>query len=155
MKIFRSHRLSEVPEKQGVLSNPYLNMARQPRDTSPELHELADAWFEQQFGLYFRSKALIGSGDLNQAKRYCDDKHVLVSIEPIGDYAFCYSPMCRDMYLHFKGIDSRRWQQDQVWQEMNSLQYQLVKNASWAAAVDSKCEIMMYAQAFKYQREAF
>lgn len=152
-KIFRAHRLSELHEQQGILVNPYLKMARQPRDSSDELHRLADAWFEQQFDLGFRSKTLFGSGDRSEAKLYCDEKHVLISIEPIDDYVLCYSPKCRDMFDHFQRVGCHPWHQDFVWQEMNSLQYQLVNNTSWDAAATSNCEIMMYAQKFKYRRE--
>lgn len=151
--LYRAHRLSEVPEQQGVLVNPYLNMARRPRDTSLALHELADAWFEQQFGLRFRSRALFCNGSRAEAEEYCDENHVLISIEPVGDYAICYSPKCPDMYRHFKRVGGHPWQLDKVWQELDSLQYQVVRNAYWGAAVTSGCEIMMYAQAFKYRRE--
>jgi hypothetical protein len=152
--LYRAHRLDEVPGQQGVLLNPYLNMARQPRDTSRDLHELADAWFEQQFGLRFRSRALFCSGNRTEAARYCDSKHVLISIEPIGDYAFCYSPLCPDMYEHFKRTGGHPWQEDKVWQELGSLRYQLIENAPWVAAAASGCEIMIFAQSFRYRHEA-
>lgn len=152
--LYRAHRLSEVPEEQGVLVNPYLDMARQPRDTSRELHELADAWFEKQFALRFRSRALFCNGNRAEAENYCDNNHVLISIEPIGDFKFCYSPNCPDMYLHFKRVGEHPWKQQNVWRELDSLQYQMVRNAHWGAAVDSGCEIMIYAREFRYRREA-
>ena len=151
--LFRAHRLSEVPEQQGLLLNPYLDMARNPRNTSRELHDLADAWFKHKFGVNFRSRALFCTGNRVEAEDYCDDNHVLISIEPVGDHAFCYSPNCTDMYRHFKRVSAHPWQQDKVWKELDSLQYQLVNNAPWSTAALSGCEIMMYAQVFKYRRE--
>jgi len=153
-KLYRAHRLTEVPDKEGMLINPYLNMARRPRDTSRELHEMADAWFEQKFGLRFRSRALFCSGNPHEAGDYCDNEHVLISLEPIGEYAFCYSPNCVDMYRHFKRLSSGRRQQDEVWQELESLEYRLVSNGSWDVAAASGCEITIFAHKFRYSRES-
>jgi hypothetical protein len=152
-KLYRAHRLDEVPDQQGVLVNPYLNMARRPRDTSVELHGLADAWFEEKCGLRYRSRTLFCNGNPHESADYCDEKHILISIEPVGPYTFCYSPSCVDMYRHFTRVGKRPWEQEQVWRELDALQYQ-VGAASWDKAADSGCEIMMYAQQFKYQRES-
>jgi hypothetical protein len=150
-KLYRAHRLDQVPDQQGVLVNPYLNVARRPRDTPSELHELADAWFEQEFGLRYRSRALFCFGNRPRAANFCDDNHVLIAIEPLGPYSFSYSPNCVDMYEHFKRIGAKPWQQEKVWPQLHSLHYQLGKD-SWDTAVDSGCEIMVYAQQFKYLR---
>lgn len=151
--LYRAHRRDEVHETQGILVNPYLQMARRPRDSSRELHELADEWFEQQFRLRFRSRTLFCSGSRAEAETYCDEGHVLISIEPLGDYEFCYSPACIDMYRHFKRIGSHPWQRTQVWNELTSLQYQRFNNKEWNHAAASGCEIMVYAREFKYRRE--
>jgi hypothetical protein len=103
-KIYRAHRLSQAPEPSGTFINPYLLAARRPLHSSIELHNLADSWFEDRFGMRFRSKALFGTGDICATYEYCDDLHGPISIEPVGDYQLCYSPSCKDMYRHFQSI---------------------------------------------------
>jgi hypothetical protein len=64
-------------------------------------HISADAWFESQFGVKYRSQALFVTGSWAAARLYAaSDKHV-VRIIPILPYRFCWSRSLRDLLEFF------------------------------------------------------
>lgn len=71
---------------------------RAPKTTVISIHQLANQWFEQQFGIPFRS-AINGTGDFRFASDYGD----VFQVFPTGDFKFCWSPKVRD----FVTIESR------------------------------------------------
>lgn len=72
-------------------------MDRVPRNMPKHLHEEADRWFEQHFGIKYRSQALFVSSSWNTARNYAfDDDHV-VRIIPTTPYRFCWSPELPDL----------------------------------------------------------
>jgi len=152
-KLFRAHRLSDLPAQSDKLQNPYVANERRPRDTPVELHSLTNNWFEKQFGLRFRSRTLFCSGNKEMAREYCDENHGLISIRPVGEFKLCYSPNCADLYRHFQRVGSHPWKQDEVWAQLESLDYQILENDSWDFAAASGCEIMIYSEQFIYRRE--
>jgi hypothetical protein len=152
-KLYRAHRLSDIASEQGEFENPYIILDRKPRESSMDLHLFADAWFTENFGIGFRSKAIFCTGSFHEMQEYCDPYHRAISINPVGSYTFCYSPNCPDMYRHFKRVGKFPWLKSHVWRELDNLGYQLVKDGSWDVAAESACEIMMIADSFRYKRE--
>jgi len=70
---------------------------RRPRNTPPEIHENADAWFEMKFGIKYRSQAIFLTGNHFVARAYAaSDKHVF-RIIPVGPYKYCWSTKIDDM----------------------------------------------------------
>lgn len=70
---------------------------RAPRNTPPEIHERADAWFEMKFGIKYRSQAIFLTSSQYTARGYAaSDKHVF-RIIPIGPYNYCWSTKIGDM----------------------------------------------------------
>jgi hypothetical protein len=136
-----------------VLRNPYLSVSRNPRDSSIELHRLADDWFFSKFKIRFRSAALFGNGNSSVVAKYVDADHRAISLMPRGEFTICYSPNCVDMYEHFKAIGRHPWSREKVFVELDSLDYMVGSDELWAGALQSGCEIMMYAQEFIYQHE--
>jgi len=72
--------------------------SRRPRDSSSSQHDAADAWFEQKFGVYARSKSLFASGNKHSLSDYGDTYIVL----PKGHMSVIWSPKVDDMYGHFE-----------------------------------------------------
>lgn len=70
---------------------------RAPRNTSPEMHALADAWFERRFGVKYRSQALFVTSSSFAARGYAETERHVVRVIPLGPYRYCWSPQVRDM----------------------------------------------------------
>lgn len=154
-KLFRAHDLKDVVSCSGKFLNPYLSVERRPLHSSPQLHALSNDWFEARFGLRFRSKTLFCTGNLYSIFEYCNDGRVPISISPIGDFKLCFSDKCKDMYRHFKSIGGFPLEKNQIWSELDSLNYQVIENISWQKAAEAGCEIMIFAHEFEYKRESF
>lgn len=71
---------------------------RQPKDLPISLHNRADQWFDEKFGIRYRSKAIFitGSEFIAQSHAY-SDQHV-VRIVPLSSYKFCWSPLIKDLF---------------------------------------------------------
>lgn len=76
---------------------------RNPKDTDIDMHNIADAWFQSEFGTRYRSNAVFASGSHAQAAEY---GHVY-AIFPCGKFKFCWSPDVADMTKEFKWISVR------------------------------------------------
>lgn len=70
---------------------------RRPRDMPIELHESADNWFAQRFGIQYRSQAVFVTGSKFIAQNYAKDSGFVARIIPVGDYNFCWSPRNSDL----------------------------------------------------------
>ncbi|WP_143451073.1 hypothetical protein [Janthinobacterium sp. BJB301] len=72
-------------------------MDRLPRNMSKHLHDEADRWFEQHFGIKYRSQALFVSSSWDTARNYASDDNHVVRIIPTTPYRFCWSPELADL----------------------------------------------------------
>jgi hypothetical protein len=68
--------------------------SRKPMTTNNEIHGLINDYFTRQFGEPFRN-ALFASGDRGHALGYGNK---VLSIFPIGEFTFVWSPEMSDMY---------------------------------------------------------
>lgn len=67
---------------------------REPLNSSKENQDIADEWFNEKFGIYFRSNHIaFAVSDSKQAGHY-GKKSIFI---PKGDFQFCWSPTIRDM----------------------------------------------------------
>jgi hypothetical protein len=73
---------------------------RRPKSSSQKVHELVDAWFQQQFGINGRSAALFATGELVDAQTYGR----VHAIFPIGSFEFLWSPDVSDLFFQ-TGLD--------------------------------------------------
>ena len=72
-------------------------MDRRPRDLALRLHEEANQWFDDKFGIRYRSQALFVTGSWTSARVYAaSDEHVM-RIIPLTPYRFCWSATLRDL----------------------------------------------------------
>lgn len=91
-KIYRGFSRPMPP---GEHINPFLTSPRNPTHTPKPIHEFADLWFKQKFGVSARSTTVICTTDLTQAKIYSNNGSIL-EINPIGAHSIIYSPYVRD-----------------------------------------------------------
>jgi len=81
-------------------------MDRRPRDLALQLHEEANQWFNNKFGIQYRSQALFVSGSWTSARAYAaSDEHV-VRIIPLTPYRFCWSSTLRDLLEYHASADN-------------------------------------------------
>lgn len=70
---------------------------REPRNTDKVVHQRADAWFEQRFGIRYRSQALLVTSSIFTAKLYAATARHVFRVIPLGPYKYCWSAKVRDM----------------------------------------------------------
>lgn len=96
------------------LENIFRNNPRAPIHTNESLHNAADEWFFEKFGVRARSSTLMCSTDLSQARGY----GATYSIAPIGHYKAIYSKEIKDFHeitahfpegAEFSASDIRTW----------------------------------------------
>lgn len=92
MKLYRGFG-RKVPS--GEYENPFIDTPRNPRDTPLNVHEYADNWFDEKFGIRARSTTIICSTDLAQAQQY-GVSGTVAEIIPLGDFFLIYSAEVRD-----------------------------------------------------------
>lgn len=91
MKIYRGFN---EPQNCSELENIFRNKPRTPINTSDLLHETADEWFFEKFGVPARSTTIICSTDISQARSY----GATYRITPIGPHKIIYSKEIRDFH---------------------------------------------------------
>ncbi len=151
--LYRAHTFPDGYSDTGQFENPYLKMPRKPR-TSPEwMHEAADHWFHNNFRTKFRSGALFGTGNIEQAKKYLTGDAVLISVWPTSPYKLCYSPDVYDLFntyvemcLDGEGVNSAKFMN-----QMGSLGYKFFENSGFEEATASGYEVMIAADTFGYK----
>jgi len=70
---------------------------RQPRNSSAEFHAVADQWFENRFGIAYRSRGLFLTSRLLSARSYAASPLHVVRVVPLSEYAYCWSPTISDL----------------------------------------------------------
>lgn len=119
---------------------------RLPSDTPLVLHDLADEWFFNKFGIRYRSNAVFATSVQSTARGYGQ----VYSVYPVGQFEFCYSPKYNDLtsYLSdaFEAYDvndvPESWLTRPLEKLLNNGDY---KSDSIVAAVKSESEVMIHA----------
>jgi len=91
---------------------------REPRDTPKFIHEYFDKELFKKFGWKPRSSGVFCTGDLKHAEEYGP----AVSVWPIGNFKYLWSPEVMDLYLevtHLRSKDPK---------EYDNLDYDLLKD---------------------------
>ncbi|WP_198120343.1 hypothetical protein [Massilia rhizosphaerae] len=79
---------------------------RIPRNMPQEIHDRADAWFNEKFGVRYRSQALFVTSSMFIATNYATTPENVVRVIPIGPYRYCWSKKCSDL-LFFKASENK------------------------------------------------
>lgn len=86
-----SNKLAAVAQ-----ANIYHDTPRAPIDTKKEVHEIADSWFFERFGIRARSSTLICTTNFEQARSY-GYTYKIIPVEPA---ILIYSPFVKDFLEH-------------------------------------------------------
>lgn len=115
------------------------------------VHQILKEWFEDRFGVDYRGSSLLCTGDAAIAAGYKTQSSTLISIEPIGNYAVCYSTECKDLFayyqFHWNAADTSP---EQIRTDMDSLGFVHMRNGGLAPAAASGNEVMLVAKHFRY-----
>ncbi len=95
MKIYRGF---SSPILSGLHKNPFRISPRRPRNTDEMIHTIADSWFYRRYGIYARSRCLLCSTCIEQAKIYAVPPENIMLISPVSPYTIIYSRRVCDMY---------------------------------------------------------
>jgi hypothetical protein len=153
MKLYRAHSSKYLSHASGTFENPNLARERRPRDTSIALHAAMGRWFNQKFGIDYRSKALFCTGSRKIASGYIDAHKFLIEVAPIGDYSLCFTSGCMDLFGHFQFAGRSDPENiNNVDHELDILQFVEKKNDGLTEAAQSGCEVMLFAHKFSYFR---
>jgi len=94
LAFFRGFSLKEPPQTPVLFRT---RKDRRPRDLHVDLHQQADEWFKNKFGVPYRSQAVFVTSSRFVAENYAADKGFVARIIPIGNYRFCWSPKNSDL----------------------------------------------------------
>ncbi|WP_175170401.1 hypothetical protein [Achromobacter kerstersii] len=149
--LFRAHSKKYLSGINGIIANPNLQRARQPRDTPVAVHEVLKGWFEDRFGVDYRGSSLFCTGDVAIAAGYKTQASVIIAIEPIGNYSLCYSTKCKDLFAYYQFY----WRitdasPDKMRADMDLLGFIHHHNDGLEAAAASGNEVMLVAEKFRY-----
>lgn len=139
-----------LPE--GEIHNPYLIAPRKPKDSNVDIHEFADQWFQQRFGVAARSSTIICSTDLFQAADFAESNGCLAIISPIGHSRFIYSPYVRDFLQYAtEGVTAT---QQSVWNWLDMQDYECAESLSDVNPIH-KGEVMVSCEVFHLRYAQF
>lgn len=71
---------------------------RKPIDTPEPIHNIINSWFLKRTGIPFRSASVFCTGDWTEARGYARGEGHVVTIMPVGEFNYCWSPVYDDMY---------------------------------------------------------
>lgn len=111
-------------------------------------------WFFGKFGVNYRNRALICSGDKDIARGYVKTgTSTLIEVMPLEPFSICFSANCLDLfgYFQFAGREVRE-DPHKVQMELESLEFVEYRNGGLDEAVASGNEVMVYAEYFAYRR---
>jgi hypothetical protein len=104
--------------------NKFYHASRVPINTSIEIHEAADRWFFEKFGIYARSSSLICTTDFSQANSY----GIAYRISPEPPSPMIYSHSVKDFLEHESDLDVLTEESIRAWLE--SQRFNLVYSTS-------------------------
>lgn len=109
---------------------------RTPKHLSIEKHNEVDKYFDEKFGIKFRSQSVFCTGDIKTASEYGK----VAIIEPIGEFEVCWSPICFDLIE----IEDFTWMTTEEFILENKYQIGNIQSA-----LESGNEIMLFCEKYK------
>lgn len=129
---------------------------RKPRDTSFEVHQIADQWFEKKFGIKYRSDHVVF---VTSNESIASDYGNAGIIIPIGDFSFCWTSQYEDIFYDKLNSSHIQFEMDLMADKNPVTKEQVIidilENAHYQdtnlkAAIDSQNEIMIHCQKYFY-----
>lgn len=82
------------------ISQPTVHATRKnrlPRDMQQYIHEAADNWFFESFGVRYRSQSIFLSSNINIVSAYAATPDHIARVIPLGPYRYCWSSQITDL----------------------------------------------------------
>lgn len=110
----------------GTQKNVFRNTPRCPTNTNKFVHEVADDWFNKNFGVFARSKTVLCSSDFAQAAKYKSENGSIATINPKGDFRIIYSESVVDFLNYVFDIEKITATNIENWLQQSD--YKCIKN---------------------------
>lgn len=136
--LFRGFSVKIIP---GIQKNIFHDASRKPRDTNSEVHDNADLWFLERFGIRARSSSLICTTNVEQARSY-GFSYKIIPIEPS---LIIYSPLVKDFLEHELKLASNS--QGDVWAWLECKGYKMIKTVD-DIEPDFSGEVMVHCERY-------
>lgn len=133
---------------EGPTRNPFLDIPRAPSNSNAFVHNVADGWFLERFGVAARSSTLICSTSAKQAAKYVGPAGCLGIITPIGACQIIYSTNVIDFLQYFTDGVTADWSSVRQWLEEQY--YQCVPSPRLISR-EHTGEVMVYCESFNLQ----
>jgi hypothetical protein len=124
---------------------------RKPRNSDPLVSEIADDWFQANFGIKFRSNAVFATGSAKEAAGYGP----VYELFPAGQYVFCWSERVTDFTFEISDqiteVGMTPLQDDDPDAEhtvVSMLDICGYTTSNWDEAVRSNNEIMIHCEGY-------
>jgi hypothetical protein len=132
---------AKYPEKIPSVIKPRND--RRPKNSSIRFHEIADTWFEKNFGIRYRSQGVFLTSSKLTAAAYAETPSHVMRVVPISEYRFCWSPSVSDLLFGAKRLENAESNEIQSYLDsMNYREYDL-KDAH-----EKSCEVMLYCKEY-------
>jgi hypothetical protein len=133
---------------EGIARNPYWQIPRTPKHSNKLVHQLADEWFQNRFGIAARSSTIICSTSIAQAATFAKPEGCLAVIKPIGNYRLVYSTCVKDFLKYASdGVTADR---ASVWEWLKNQNYQCVASTEQISPFHAG-EVLVHCESFNLQ----
>ena len=146
MKIFRGFTGSV---KFGLNENENLMRPRIPRDSDPLVHEIADQWFYDKFGIKARSMTVFCTPNCHQAATYGEAYEI--TVPDTMSYQLIYSINVDDFINIEDEIDDTK-NEDEIIDWLESRDY-VVLSSFDKLPIKFRGEIMLYCTHFHIKKD--
>ena len=137
MQLYRG--FSEISER-GVIVNKYIDTPREPRDSHINVHEVADAWFYEKFGIKARSQTIFCTPDIDQAREY--GTPYVVTVPKETDYKLIFSVNVKD-FIEIEAAISSVNSNDEIVRWLEGQSYSMVTSFQ-ELPTELDGEVMLY-----------
>jgi hypothetical protein len=131
-----------------VFENSYLSIPRKPVDSHLHVHEVADNWFNNNFGIKARSQTIFCTPDIEQAKEYGQPYNVSVPSEL--DYKLIFSADVKD-FIEIEADICDVNCTDEIIKWLESKSYTVVTSFR-ELPTDFDGEVMLYCERYEVSR---
>ncbi|MEB7636639.1 MULTISPECIES: hypothetical protein [Klebsiella] len=136
----------------GVIKNPYLEVARKPKDTDPYVHEVVDKWFYSKFGIKARSQTIFCSLSKDMASKFITATgglyHITIPYEE--KYSIIFSKSVVDFY-DIMGELNYPYEEDEINDLLSNKNYIIVDNIK-DVPKDFKGELMLFVENYYIEK---
>lgn len=116
---------------------------RRPRNSPDGFHEIADKWFNEHFGVAYRSQGLFLTSRVLSALTYAQSQVHVMRVIPLGAYRYCWSPKVPDLLFAATRLAGGRANEIEAY--LDSAEY---RETGLQEAHDTGHEIMLYCEQY-------